>query len=71
MWLKDPKNDKKSASLTILMITFVFVLLKLLLADLEYNGLKMGPFSGTEFATVFGSVAALYGFRKHTDKDKD
>ena len=68
MYLKDPKTNKKSATLTILMLTFIVCLIKLLIAGSSYGELSIGTFSGADFAAAVGAAGALYGFRKHTDK---
>lgn len=70
MYLTDPKTGKKSATLTILMATFGVCLLKLLIAGMSYEGFSAGAFSGADFATAVGAAGAIYGFRKHSDKDK-
>jgi len=70
MWLKDPKTNEKSATLTILMVTFAACLVKLLISGLEYKDFTISSFSGADFATAVGAAGALYGFRKHTDKEK-
>lgn len=70
MYLKDPKTNEKSATLTILMSTFAICLLKLLIAGMTYDEFTAGPFTGADFATAVGAAGAIYGFRKHTDKDK-
>lgn len=69
MYLKDPKNGKQSATLTILMSTFAICLIKLLFAGVTYKEFSAGAFSGADFAAAVGAAGAIYGFRKHTDKD--
>lgn len=69
MYLKDPKTNQKSATLTILMSTFGICLLKLLIAGVSYKEFSAGAFSGADFATAVGAAGAIYGFRKHTDKE--
>lgn len=70
MWIKDPKTGQQSVTLSILMSTFAVCLLKLIVAGVEYKGFSMSPFSGADFAAAVGAAGAIYGFRKHTDKDK-
>jgi hypothetical protein len=70
MYLKDPKTGKKSVTVSILMSTFAVCLLKLLLSGVSYSDFTMGVFTGADFATAVGAAGAIYGFRKHTDKDK-
>lgn len=71
MYLKDPKTGKKSVTLTLLVSTFVVALLKVLISGMEYGDIKLGEFDGTQFAAMVGAVGAIYGFRKHSDKDKE
>ena len=71
MYLKDPKTNKQSATLTILMATFGVCLLKLLISGMEYKGFSAGVFSGADFATAVGAAGSIYGFRKFTDKRED
>jgi hypothetical protein len=70
MYLKDPKTDKKSATLTILMTTFGICLIKLLFAGMTYKEFSAGPFSGADFAAAVGAAGAIYGVRKYTDKEE-
>jgi len=73
MYLTDPKNGKKSVSLTLLIIGFITALVKLLLADSTIKGFTFGSFSGSDFSMVVGTVAALYFSRRYksfTEKDK-
>jgi len=71
MWIKDPKTEKKSVTLTIMIVGFSVALIKLILAGIAYKEFSFGEFSGADFATVFGAVGAVYTARKYTDKDKD
>jgi len=67
VWIQDPKTSKSSVTLTLLVIAFLVSVFKLLLSGMTVQGITFGEFSGTDFATVVGSIGALYGFRKHTD----
>jgi len=67
VWIRDPKTSKSSVTLTLLVIAFFVSIIKLLLSGMTIQGISLGEFSGTDFATVVGSIGALYGFRKHTD----
>ena len=70
MYFKDPKTDKKSVTVTILMTTFGVCLLKLLISGMKYSDFSAGTFTGSDFATAVGAAGAIYGFRKYSDKDK-
>lgn len=67
MWLKDPKTNEPSVSLTMLVLTTIVSLVKLLLAGSEFNGFKLADFSGGDFSMIVGVFAALYWGRKHSD----
>jgi len=71
MYLTDPKTGKKSVTLTLLIVTFIVALIKVLISGMEFNGSNMGQFSAADFMTMVGGVGAIYGFRKHSDKDKE
>lgn len=66
-WITDPKNGKKSATLTLLVYGYVVCLAKLLLSGVAVASLSCGEFSGVDFAAAIGALGALYGVRKHTD----
>jgi len=70
MWIKDPKTQNKSVTVTLLVWGFIAGIFKLLLADATIKGITFGGFTGTDFAAMIGAIGAVYGFRKHTDKDK-
>ena len=69
MWLKDPKTNKCSVTLSLMVTGFTVALIKLLLSELKVGDLSLGVFSGTDFAAVIGSLGAIYAARKHTDKE--
>ena len=71
MWIKDPKTKKPSVTVTLLVVTFLVALGKILLAGVTVGSFTMAPFIGTDFAAMIAAVGGLYGFRKHTDRDKD
>jgi hypothetical protein len=73
MYLTDPKNNKPSVYLTLLIAGFITALLKLLVSNSTIYGLQFGEFSGSDFSMVVGTVAALYFSRRYksfTEKDK-
>lgn len=71
MWIKDPKTTKKSVSVTLLVLGYSVCLLKLLFADSKMGDFSMGGFTSSDFATIVGTLGALYAGRKYTDKDKE
>ena len=73
MYLKDPKTDKPSVSLTLLITGFTVALVKLLVSNSTMYGVTFGVFSGSDFSMVVGTLAALYFSRRYksfTEKDK-
>lgn len=71
MWIKDPKTDKKSVTLTLFTIAFFVALAKLMLSGLTIYGIAFAAFSGGDFATVIGSIGAIYFGRKFTDRNQE
>lgn len=71
LWITDPKTKEKSVTLTLLVVTFGVAMTKLLLAGSTIKGMTFGGFSGGDFSQIVGTVGALYGVRKFTDKDKE
>lgn len=72
MYLTDPKTNKKSVSLTLLITGFTVALVKLLVSNSTIYGFQFGAFSGSDFSMVVGTVAALYFSRRYksfTEKD--
>ena len=70
MWIKDPKTKKPSVTVTLLVITFITALAKILIAGITISNFKMAAFSGVDFAAMITAAGGIYGFRKHTDKNK-
>ena len=63
------KNSKgeKSVTVTAFITGFVIVCFKLLASGITIGGLKMAPFSGTEFAAAVGALGAVYVLRRNED----
>ena len=61
IWIKDPKTDKPSVSLTLLAIGFLLACYKLLVNDIN----------GGDFAMIVGAVSGLYSVRKYQTRDED
>jgi hypothetical protein len=70
-WLKDPKNNTKSVTLTLLVVSFVVALIKLLMSGVTIGTTVFATFTGSDFATVVGVVGAIYWGRKFTDSKTD
>lgn len=66
VWIRDPKTKQQSPTLTLLVVTTLACLAKLLVSGLTINGVALGDFSGTDFAAAVAAVGALYAQRKWT-----
>ena len=64
MFLKDPETGKRSVTLTMLVVGFMIASTKLFLP-------KDRLFTGSDFATMMGSLGALYWARRNMDMNKD
>ena len=64
-YLKDPETGKKSVTLTVFVTGFIVCLTKLLLSDVSVGSLKLGPFSGGDFAAACGALGAIYWARRN------
>lgn len=72
MWLTDPKNKKKSVTLSFFALGFIVATLKLLLAGMTIGGFSFGAFSGPDFAAVIASLGGIYALRRHKSmKDEE
>jgi len=67
MWIKDPKTNEKSVTLTILTVSVTVALLKLILSKISFGGFALDAFSASDFATILAASGGLYWGRKHTD----
>jgi hypothetical protein len=68
-WLKDPKTNAPSVTVTAFMVGFAVATLKLLVSGLSVGTLTLQVFSGSDYAMVVGALGAIYAARKHTDKE--
>lgn len=68
MWIKDPKSNKSSVTLTLLVYGFVIATAKLLVSGVEFSDFKFGEFNGTEYSTALAALAGLYWARKRDSK---
>lgn len=65
-WLKDPKTNKVSVTLTVFIYGFMIAALKLLFSGIEIaQKFKMSEFSGVDFAAVIGALGTVYSLRKN------
>lgn len=76
LWLKDPKTDKPSVTLTMFVYGFVVVTLKLIFSGIQVtNEFKLAEFSGTDFAAAVAAIGGIYTWRKNAsikpDDNKD
>lgn len=71
MYLKDPKTNEPSVTLTAFVTGFGIATLKLLASGITIGSISLSPFSGGDFAAVVGAVGAIYWARKNTDSNKE
>ena len=64
--IKDTKGEK-SVTMTAFVTGFLVVCFKLLVSGMTIGGLKMAPFTGTEFAAAVASLGAIYVLRRNND----
>jgi len=69
MWLKDPRTERKSVTLSLLMSGFFLSCLKLILSDMTIRGIHFEKFSGADFALIVSTCAGLYSYRKFQKKE--
>lgn len=59
------KTGKPSYVLTAFVMGVFVVNLKLILSGIEYKGIKMSNFTGTDYAASIASLGGIYGLNKH------
>ena len=70
MWWKDPKTGEKSVTVTILMVTFLVSIFKLLVSGMSFSPeWTFEKFSAADFATMIGTASALYWSRRNLNVD--
>lgn len=69
-WIKDPKNNQPSVSLTLLIVGFVTVLSKFLLSGVVFNEINFGTLTATDFGVAISPLAMLYWGRRNSDPNK-
>lgn len=65
LWLKDPKSKEPSVTLTLLVSGFLVATAKLLVSGITLQTITLSQFTGGDFATVVGSLGALYWGRRN------
>ena len=70
-WIKDPKNDKPSVSLTLLIVGFFTVLAKFLLSGVLVGTVTFGELSAADFGIAISPLAMLYWGRRSSDKKEE
>lgn len=59
------KTGKPSYVLTAFVMGVFVVNLKLILSGIEFKGVKMSVFNGTDYAASIASLGGVYGLNKH------
>lgn len=71
MFLKDPKTNEPSVTLTLLVTGFIVCTLKLLFSGMEIGNIKLSVFGGGDYAAAVGALGALYWARRTTSNGSD
>lgn len=71
MYLKDPKSQQPSVTLTAFVAGFLIACLKLLLSGVTIKEVALSQFSGTDFAAVVGALGAVYWARRKDDSKEE
>lgn len=67
MWLKDPKTQEPSVTLTAFSIGFLVSVFKLLFSGVSIGTLTLSPFTGVDFGAAVGALGAIYWARRSKD----
>ena len=67
MWVRDPKTNKQSATLTVFLVGTAVVLVKFALSGLTIAGIAFEHLGGSDFAFAVGALGAIYWGRKYSD----
>ena len=74
MFMKD-SDGKKSFTVTMSVITFVVVMVKVLVGGSAFSiggvSMSFGPIGSDEILALLGPVLGTYSFRKYTDRRYD
>lgn len=71
-FLKDPKTKKESVTLTIFVIGFTIVNIKLLLSGVSLmDKFKFESFSGVDYAAAIAALGSIYVLRKNSSIKSD
>lgn len=65
IWLKDPKTNEPSVTLTVFIAGFVIVAFKLLVAGMIIHNIGFPVFDGGDFATAIGALGGVYWLRRN------
>jgi hypothetical protein len=65
------KTGNPSYVLTAFVVGIFIVNLKLILSGIEFKGIKMSTFTGTDYATSIASLGGIYGLNKHLNKNNN
>lgn len=74
MYMKD-SNGKKSASVTMAIVSFVIVMFKVLVGGASFSigelSVSMGDIGAEEILAILTTTLGTYSFRRYTDKRYD
>lgn len=69
LYLTD-SNGKPSITTTAFFLGFIVICVKLLLSGIEYKGIKMSDFTGTDFGIAIASLGGVYVLRNNPKENK-
>jgi len=64
LYLTD-NNGKPSVTTTAFLLGFIVICIKLLLSGVEYKGIKMSDFTGTDFGIAMAALGGVYVMRNN------
>lgn len=65
------KTGRPSYILTAFIVGVLIVNLKLLFSGIEYNGIKIPVFDGTDYGASMAALGGIYGLNKHINKKEE
>lgn len=66
--IKNVKTGKPSYILTAFMVGVFIVNAKLVLSGIEFKGVTMSEFDGTDYAASMAALGGIYSLNKHLNK---
>lgn len=67
MWIKEPKTKEPSVTLTLLVLTWLVGVIKIILSGNTFFNIHFNSFNGIDFGALLASMSSIYGVRKHQE----